>query len=157
MKTNKKQLFLLIPLFAIIYVLGSYTSLFSELSDFIQQKLFSENSSSGDYSYNHILYALQPNTFIGTTFYSTSITSDEDIGAINSLINICFFISFVVCICQCLKKAKISQLLFVCAILYFLVHSTKSNTLNYTFPYTIYMVFITSIITNKIKRNETIE
>lgn len=156
-KTQNKHLLVLIPLLVIVYVLGSYTTLLGEVSDFIQQKLFSEDSSSGDYSYNHILYALKPNTIIGTTFYSTSITSNEDIGAINSLINICFFVSFVVCIFQCLRKAKGTQLLFVCALFYFLIHSAKTNTLNFTFPFTIYMVFIATIITTKIMRNETIE
>lgn len=156
MKTNKKQLLVLIPMLAIIFVLASNTPIFGEVSDFIQQKSFSENSGSGDYSYNHILYALQPNTIIGTTFYSTSIAANEDVGAINSLINICFFVSFVACIFKCLLKAKGSQLLYVCAILYFLIHSAKTNTLNYTLPFTIYMVVITSIITNKLMKNETI-
>jgi hypothetical protein len=143
---NNVLIFLIV--FFIIILLENNDNIVAEISNFLDSKLnpTSTDSSSVEYSKERIFFTLKPSSVIGGTIFSTSLDSERgDIGLIPCILNILFLSSFIFSIIKLLGSKDKNLFYIGIGVLYFLIHSSKTNLLNYIYPFTVFIIFICTI------------
>lgn len=128
-----------IVLAILICILVLFTSYIFETFPFILNKLTASGGSK-DYSVDRISYAFTPETFMGTTVYTTSV--DGDIGIVTMFLNLCYYISAGLLCLRMLNNRNREVFYYGLALLYFLCHSMKIIIMVYRYPYTVFIIFL---------------
>lgn len=139
-KGHHKSWILLILLIVIIIAAASFIG---DAFSWVFNKM-SASDGSGDYSKDRISYAFTPNTFFGTTIYTTTI--DGDIGVITMLLNIWYYISAGLLCWKMLRNKNREIFFFGLMFLYFLCHSMKIFIMVYRYPYTLFVIFLSYLV-----------
>ncbi|WP_445757610.1 hypothetical protein [Polaribacter sp.] len=124
----------------------------SIIFNFILEKL---SSGSFYYSNNTISYAFSPKSLIGTSFYNLEYldtywnfgNKSMDVGYIIFILNI-FFLFFIIRKIYIINlKIDYEKSFYIgLSFIYFFLHSMKINMYSYSLSYTLFMIFLISII-----------
>lgn len=133
--------------FLILFVFYWYFSdsiLMDQITEEVGLKFKATDSGSLEYSTNRLAFLLHPSSFLGSTLYTTAISSETDIGVIPFILNILFVgVLFYKGLLFYFKVNPLSKSLFIAlGCVYFLFHSMKTNALNYQYTYLVFIVWL---------------
>ena len=148
-------------LLLIIVFYSSETILAYQVMEEVGFKLNDVDSGSMEYSTDRLRFLLQPASLFGSTLYTTAISPKTDVGIIPFLLNILFVtVLFLKGIILYFKSKSSSKEFFLAlGCIYFILHSMKTNALNYQYTYLVFIawviVYFTPLSWNKKKKHES--
>lgn len=141
----------------LLFIFGSYIiAMDSEIINLILYKANNEDGSQG-FTLSTLLYAVNPQTVLGSSFYDISYAKDGqvdgDIGFIMFFINIAFILTFIYKLWNLLNTNNEELKWLGFAILYYIVHSIKLSMRTYSLSTLVFFMFILTICEMWNKKN----
>lgn len=149
--TTRRKLSSIIPLIlSILLVIFYGGSIIELMSDEITRKTV-DSTSSVEYSERMLTYMLHPTGILGDGNMpgDLSLNKDADIGILTFLLNAIFVFYLINTTLKMIFSKKQGVHYIGIASVYLLVHSIKTNMLNFNYPYFAFFVFVISLYYSK--------